>query len=79
MTAEEYIEAYTRRSSNLADYDGLPIYEPWMTVDGCREAVRLARMEVIEEIEKLIIMGEPWWMIGENIQIKLKQLKQNNA
>ena len=44
MTAEEYIEAYTRRCSNENVWGH---YESWMTIDGCKEAVRLAREDAI--------------------------------
>ena len=58
QTAEEYIKAYTRRCSNettmLGSYDHT--YQPWMTVEGALEVVRLARREALMEIKQEIDM-----------------------
>lgn len=35
----------------------------------------LGQKDTLEEIEKLIIIGEPWCVIGENIQNTIKELK----
>jgi hypothetical protein len=49
MTSKEYIEAYTRRCSNLVNHDALMIYHPWLTPDNALAAVEIERQEVIEK------------------------------
>ena len=53
MTAEEYIRRYTRRCSNSLSFrtaDGETAYAPWLTPDGAREAVMIARDEVLHSV-----------------------------
>ena len=60
--AEKFIEEYTRNCSNeLQCYDGdcnlQIIYNPWLTPDQARRAVKIARKETLQEVkEKLLIM-----------------------
>ena len=59
MTSEEYIREYTKGCSNELvgggwsdDGEWSPLYQPWLTPDHAREAVRLAKEEVRKEIER---------------------------
>ena len=53
--AEKFIQDYTRNCSNeIAHWDiggenVKPIYSPWLTPDDAREAVKIAREEIIDK------------------------------
>ncbi len=72
MTAEQFIQEYTNKCSNLiydprqpASYANMPTgltYQPWLTPDQARKAVELAREETIKKacrwMRKVIGDGE---------------------
>ena len=67
--AEKFIKENTRNCSNeIAHWDiggenVKPIYSPWLTFDQAREAVEIAREEVIEKVVEFLSKEEniPLW------------------
>jgi len=55
--AEKFIEDYTRKGSNELLYDEKEIvgYEPWLTPDQAREAVKIAREETLQDVKSKLL------------------------
>ena len=59
--AEKFIQEHTKNCINIietinSDKNVAVVYQPWLTPDQAREAVEIARKEMIEWLEKNIYM-----------------------